>query len=125
MRDPTVYTDGGRDDADTGAIVAPVDLAEWEGEYVVQLDLPGFTADDVDLSITGTTLRITTDRRESPDPPIEAFHHRERDDRPIERTLDLPMPVEEDAVTTSFDDGVLTVFLPKDYDSVGEEPTGG
>jgi len=47
------------------------------------------------------------------DGPGVRYHRRERRGRSVSRTIRLPEPVERDEATASYDDGVLTVTLPK------------
>lgn len=101
------------------AITAPTDVGEWDDDYIVKMDVPGFTEEDVTVSVSGNTLRVATETRERDSSDVE-YHHRERDCRPVERELELPMEVDAEAMTARIDDGVLTIHLPKDFTNLGE-----
>jgi len=106
--------DSGGDGPET--ITAPTDLGEWRDSYVVQMDVPGFTETDVDVSVSGTTVHVRTGRRGQQPLQEATFYHHERDRRPVEQELELPMSVDEQATTATVDDGVLTLLLPKDFE---------
>lgn len=110
--------DNGVQSGDVGAITAPADLGEWDDSYVVRLDVPGFTREDIDISVAETTVRIETGLRTAGTLTDAEFLHRERDRRPVEREVELPMGIDEEEVTASVEDGVLTLLLPKDFDGV-------
>lgn len=102
---PWFGRDGGR--------AAAVDVAERDGEFVVTCDLPGFDRDDIDLRVTDHTLHIEAAHEEETEEEEENYLHRERHRRDVSRTIPLPEDVDMDAGSASYEDGVLTVTLPK------------
>lgn len=97
-----------------GEIGTPaVDLAERDGEFVVTFDLPGFESADIDLRITDHTLHLHAEHGGTTAFEEEDFIHRERQRTDVSRSVSLPEDVDENAVSASYEDGVLTVTLPK------------
>jgi HSP20 family protein len=92
-----------------------MDVAEQDDEYVVTADLPGYEKADIDLSISERTLRVGVDREESTDESDEegTYIRRERRRQSVRRTITLPEEVEEDEASAAYNNGVLTVTLPK------------
>jgi len=91
-----------------------VDIHETEGEYTVQLDLPGIDPAGLKIQVTGDQLTIHGERRQVKNADEKAVTHRtERVTGVFERSFTLPLPVDADKVKASYKDGVLDVRLPK------------
>jgi HSP20 family protein len=88
-----------------------------EGEAIVVLaDLPGYDTDNIEVALTDErTLRISAEREsESEESDEEGIYvRRERTRESTERTVSLPDPVDDESTEASYDNGVLTVTLPK------------
>jgi HSP20 family protein len=95
----------------TGAM--PVDLSESDASYTVRTALPGAKADDVDISILGDTLRITAEIHGEKEKEGEKWLLRERRFGHFERTITLPNNIKAEGASADFNDGVLTITLPK------------
>lgn len=91
----------------------PIDL--WTGADGIRMraQLPGVSASDIDLSVVGDTVTLKGERKEFQDVPADAYHRREREAGKWIRTIQLPFPVESDAVQASFRNGMLEVELPR------------
>lgn len=88
-----------------------VDVIDEDDEFVVKAELPGFQAEDLDLTYSEGRLSIAADREEA----IETDFVRNERRTAMERTVRLPDPVDADAIEADLDDfGVLTVTLPKE-----------
>ena len=94
----------------------PVDVFETPDRYVVMVELPGLTQDDVQLQHHEGRLTISGVRRER-ESPCEQFHRIERGHGSFSRTFQLPVPVEAERITADLRDGVLTVTCPKIVDA--------
>lgn len=90
----------------------PVDVVDHGDEYVVTVDLPGYDTDEVDLTLVDDALNLEA-ARTNDDPEPGRYITRERTDSAVNRRIRIPEPVEEDGVTASYEDGVLSVTLPK------------
>jgi HSP20 family protein len=127
-----------------GARDVDIDVIEDDESITVLADLPGFDADEIELELRDETLSIAATREETRD--VEAavdesdagaddggaevdpddtgetdvrYHRHERRHRAVSRRVPIPEPVERDGATASYDDGVLTVTLPKRSSSDG------
>lgn len=84
-----------------------------EGEqYVVNADLPGLSAEDLELEVTGRQLSVRG-RRALKVPEGFQLKHRERSAWSFDRTLSLPEDVDPDRVEATLRDGVLEIRLPR------------
>ena len=90
-----------------------VDVADHVGEYVVTADLPGFETEDIELTLADGTLRLEAERESDEREEHDRYLRRERSRRSVSRRLHLPEPVDEEGVNASYNNGVLTVTLPK------------
>jgi len=90
----------------------PVNVWEQEGEFVTEVEVPGYRQEDVEISIIGAELTVKGKRPE-PTPESIAFLRRERTDHEFARSLRLPVEIDVEKVTATMEHGVLRVTLPK------------
>jgi len=90
-----------------------VDLYQTPDNVVVKVDLPGMKAEDVQISIAGDLLTLRSDVKQEAGQKDVTYHIRERRIGPFERTVKLPTQVKSDAAKAEFEDGILTITLPK------------
>lgn len=112
------FGDLGRElESEFGTSGVLVDVAEHADEVVVTADLPGFEKSNIDVSVKGRHLSIaaehTSEAEEGDDEEGATYYRRERTRRSVSRTVPLPVDVAEDAANASYENGVLTVTLPK------------
>ena len=93
----------------------PVDAYETHDRFVVMVELPGLTQDDVQLQHHEGRLTISGVRRER-ESPCEQFHRIERGHGGFSRTFQLPVPIDAERITADLRDGVLTVTCLKTDD---------
>lgn len=93
------------------------DLLESEDAYLLVVDLPGATADTVDVEVAGARLRVEA-RREK-DTPMEYRYLRE--ERPLFLDADLPLPPDATGADAEgrMERGVLELRLPKSGSTPG------
>jgi HSP20 family protein len=90
-----------------------IDMYQTEDEVVVKASLPGMKTDDVQISITGEMLNIKGEFKEKTETKEKAYHLREQRYGSFERSLGLPTEVVADKAKAEFEDGILTITLPK------------
>lgn len=90
-----------------------IDVVDHDDEIVVTADLPGFDRDEIDVRLANRQLTITVDRESDHETGDEAYLRRERHHQSQSRTITLPDAVDEDSVTATMTNGVLTVTCPK------------
>jgi len=96
----------------------PVDLVDHGETYELVVDLPGYDAEDIELTYADGNVRIEASREtESYAEEEGTFVHRERAES-ISRNVHVPDAVAEDDISASYEDGMLTVTLPKRSESI-------
>lgn len=90
-----------------------LDFSETPKEYVVRLEIPGVTRDDLDVNLDGNLLTLSGKREFNKAEKAEDFLWEERVEGRFARTLRLPGAVQEGKIEALYTDGVLTVKLPK------------
>jgi len=90
-----------------------VDIVETKEAVIIHLELPGISPRELDIEITDDTLTIRGERK----PPEKSDEKRllrvERQYGPFQRSFTLGMPIDREAVTAGYHDGVLEITLPK------------
>ena len=90
-----------------------MDLVEAEDHYVLKADLPGLSEDDIKIEFEDRTLTISGERKSEQETKKDGYVRVERAFGSFSRSLTLPEGIDGDAVTASFDRGVLEVSIPK------------
>jgi HSP20 family protein len=93
-----------------------IDVADLGDAFDVTADLPGFDDDDIEVTLPDPrTLQVSGERRSETETEDEdrRFIRRERHEEAVSRTVSLPEPVAEGDAEATYDNGVLTVTLPK------------
>jgi HSP20 family protein len=93
--------------------VPAVDMFQTDNEIVVKAAIPGVKADDVQINVTGEVLTIKGETREKEETKEKAYHLREQRWGSFERTIALPADVVADKAKAEFENGILTITLPK------------
>ena len=93
--------------------VPAMDLVEAEDHFVLRADLPGLGTDDVNIEVRDNTLTISGERTAETTHQDRGFYRVERSFGRFSRSVSLPEGVDPDAVTASFNNGVLEVRIPK------------
>jgi HSP20 family protein len=90
-----------------------MDLVEAEDRYVLKADLPGLAEDDIKIEFEDRTLTVSGERKSEHETKKDGYVRVERAFGSFSRSLTLPEGVDPEAVTASFDRGVLEVSIPK------------
>jgi len=93
--------------------IPAMDLVEAEDHFVLKADLPGLAEDDVHIDVEGDVLTVSGERKAEHEDKQEGYVRVERSYGSFRRSLTLPEGVDADAVTASFDRGVLEISIPK------------
>lgn len=93
--------------------VPSVDMYQTEKELVVKAVLPGMKAEDIQISITADVLTLRGESRQEQEVKDATYHLRERRFGSFSRSLPLPTAVITDQAHAEFENGVLTLILPK------------
>src|SRR5215472_15674019 len=96
-----------------GRSYLPVDVIERDGGYVLRATMPGIDPDDVQITLTGTTVTIQGESRREEEQEGQSWIVRERRGASFYRSVTLPAPIDADRAEARYEHGVLTLALPK------------
>ena len=96
-----------------GQASLPLDVAERENDFVVYASLPGVKPEDVQITIQGDMLTIRGEGQAEEERKDQQWMRRERRSGPLQRSARLPEPVNADQAQAIYDNGILTLTLPK------------
>ncbi len=91
----------------------PLDVSETEDAYIVKASIPGVNPDDIDITLTDNVLTIKAEIKEEKEIEEAKYHLRERRFGVFSRSITLPTAVEADKVEAVYENGVLTLTIPK------------
>lgn len=89
------------------------DIHETDSNVVVECELPGVEAKDINISIEGDTMTISGSREMSSEINDKDYHRIERSFGSFTRVLALPSEVNADKVDAAYNKGVVTITMPK------------
>ena len=101
--------------------IPAVDLSQTDSGYLVKVDLPGPTKDDITVTVENNTLTLSGERAFEKREEEESFNRIERSYGRFTRSFGLPSNVESTAVKATFAEGVLTVEIPKAEEAKSRE----
>jgi HSP20 family protein len=90
-----------------------IDMYQTDDEVVVKTAIPGFKADDVQINVTGDVLTVRGEMRQDEDNQEKTWQMREHRWGSFERSVLLPTEVSADKARAEFENGVLTITMPK------------
>jgi HSP20 family protein len=90
-----------------------IDMYQTDNEVVVKAALPGIKANEVQINITGDVLTLRGETKQEEERKDKSWHLREQRWGAFERSIRLPTTVVADQAKADFDNGILTVTLPK------------
>ena len=99
-------------DRDAGSLV-PLDVSSTVDELVVEASLPGWKPEDVEITIDGGTLTISGQSADEAERRDEGVLVREIRRGSFGRSITLPEGLEPDKASATFENGILTLRIPK------------
>ena len=105
--------EGGDNGLTRGAWSPSVDIFENKNEIVLEAEMPGVNADDVNISIENNVLTLSGERRFEKKDESDNFHRVERSYGSFSRSFTLPSTVSSENAQAEFENGVLRLKLAK------------
>ncbi|MGJ8455779.1 Hsp20/alpha crystallin family protein [Pseudothermotoga sp. U03pept] len=93
-----------------------IDVYETNDSVVIEVEVPGMDKKDFEVKVEDGLLRISGEKKLEREKENRNYKVVERCYGKFERTLSLPEYVEADKVKAKYEDGVLTITLPKKED---------
>ncbi|CAM5209813.1 HSP20 family protein OS=Castellaniella defragrans OX=75697 GN=HNR28_002785 PE=3 SV=1 [Castellaniella defragrans] len=99
-----------------------IDITESDQEFVLKAEIPGVSKDDIHVEIEDNTVTIRADKAQSKDAKDEGrVIQQERFWGQIERTISLSRSINESGAKATYQNGLLTLVLPKKADHAHRE----
>lgn len=95
------------------------DVKDCGDKYVLEAELPGFKKEDIAIDINGDNLTVSAKREQSKEEKDESGNYirRERSYGSVARSFDVS-EIKTDEIDASYDNGILTLNLPKKTETV-------
>jgi HSP20 family protein len=90
-----------------------LDVMTTPDELVVRASLPGWKPEDVEITLTGSTLTISGEMQDEARREDQSWILSEIRRASFSRTLELPEGLIGDRATANYENGVLTLHIPK------------
>ncbi|KPU27895.1 hypothetical protein TR13x_00645 [Caloranaerobacter sp. TR13] len=96
----------------TNGLSMRADIKETDKEYIIEADMPGFSKEQIDITVNNGYITIKADRKDIIHEEREGYIRRERRYGTLQRTFRL-QNVKEDEIKAKYENGVLKIILPK------------
>ena len=90
-----------------------IDIYESLNQYVIEVDLPGFSENDFTVTAIGSTLRIEGIKRQDKNDPGVSYICLERHFGRFARSLEIPAAFDPGSLQKTFARGVLSIRIAK------------
>ena len=90
-----------------------VDIAETDGEFIIQAEIPDVKKEDVKVTVDNGVLTLKGERKQEKEEINKKFHWIERHYGSFARSFTLPDNLNESKIEAAFKDGVLNLKIPK------------
>jgi HSP20 family protein len=90
-----------------------INVTEDNDRLYVRAELPGIKANEIEISATGNSLSIGGERKVAQEDEGVSYHRRERESGVFRRTITLPNDIDSNRVEAHYNNGILTVTLPR------------
>lgn len=97
----------------TAGVFPPVNLSEDTENYYLRAELPGIKAEEMDIQCTDNNITLSGERKLPAEDKNARFHRRERDAGSFSRAVKMPGNIDNDKISASLSNGILTITVPK------------
>ena len=94
-----------------------VDIVETGEAYALEFDLPGFTRDDIKVSVNDGVLKVSGERTRNVEKDDRYYRYFERPKGEFSRSFKLPDSIDKSGVSADCNNGLLSISLPKKEES--------
>jgi HSP20 family protein len=89
------------------------DIVENDNGYIVKVELPGMSKDEVKITMQNNVLTVRGEKKRDKEGKENGYHRIERSYGAFQRCFTLPAAVDASTIDASFKDGILTLTLPR------------
>jgi HSP20 family protein len=113
LQESLVPPSGARSERGATTFTLPLDITEAENDFVVRASMPGIKPEDVQTTVLGDTFTIRGESKSDDEQKCHNWLVRERRAGSFQRSVALGTPINADKASAQFENGVLTLTLPK------------
>ncbi len=95
------------------SLMPAVDIIEKEDDFCIKVEIPGVDKKDVKITVQDDVLTIKGEKKKEEEKKGENYYRVERCYGTFQRSFTLPSSVASDKIDASYDNGVLTIMIPK------------
>jgi HSP20 family protein len=93
--------------------VPAADIYETDGEFVVELEVPGYDEKELAIEVSDHVLTVKGEHEEATEEKEKTYHLQERLEQEFQRRFELPVTVDTSKLEATFKKGVLKLHAPK------------
>ena len=93
--------------------IPAVDISEDKDNLYVDVEIPGMNKEDIKVSLENNVLSLKGEKKHEKEVREEDYHRWERRYGSFARAFELPVSIQSDKISASYENGVLRVALPK------------
>lgn len=101
------------DDWRTNVNMPAVNISEEEGQFKLEVAVPGIKKEDLEVEVTGNLLKISAEQKNETEETEENYTRKEFSYSSFYRSFRLPETVDANAIDAKYQDGILNISLPK------------
>ena len=90
-----------------------VDISEDKDNVYVDVEIPGMNKEDIKVSLENNVLSLKGEKKHEKEVREEDYHRWERRSGSFARAFELPVSIQSDKISASYENGVMRVALPK------------
>ncbi|MGC9046834.1 MAG: Hsp20/alpha crystallin family protein [Minisyncoccia bacterium] len=90
-----------------------IDLYETDKDVVAEVNVPGIDPEKINVSVEDQVLRISGHIEDKKEEKEKGYWRKEIKRGMFERAIRLPVPIKEDAIDATYDNGILKIVMPK------------
>ncbi len=102
-----------RDEEVSNTLMPAADIVERENDFNIRIDLPGVDKKDVKIIVQNDVLTIKGEKKQESEKKDDNYFRVERSYGTFQRSFTLPASVASDKIDASYNNGVLTISIPK------------
>lgn len=115
---PSVFTSN----FNTGITLPKVNIKETADAFMVQMAVPGLKKSDFHIDLDNQVLSISSELKEENEHQGENYTRREFGYSSFKRTFNLPESVNDEKINAHYNDGILSILLPKKEEAKQKPP---
>ena len=93
--------------------IPALDVLETKNAVVINGEIPGMEAKDIDISLSGDVLTIKGEKKQEKEEDDENYYRMERSYGSFSRSIRVPVDVKSDKIQANYKNGTLKITLPK------------